>query len=767
MKKIKFCGYLRLLLILILILSMLISTVSAANVSYINEKLVAEFKEETEETQVSTTPDEEEDWTDWIDSDSSVLSNISISNEFTPVKVTENNSFIFWYDTSGADVYLYDKRNKTIWSNAVDDLYYDDKDSDKALLTQLFSISVADEKDGITTFDFCDTNGNSNQFKITPSYESNTLILNFEMHNFEIEFKMIFEIEKNGLAVSIPSKFIKQSNGNRIVSISVMPYFGAARTDEQGYILIPDGSGAIAQFEKTSQKEERIYSYQLYGTAIQNMDELLERDKQDIKNMMLPVFGIRRENSAFLAAVTEGSENSVLNIVPNGFQCKNLARAYFTLSYVYTETLKINGKKFEQLMSIQELSDRKINYFILNGSDCDYSDMAAVYRDYLEENKILKEKINLSEPMVSLDVLMGVNKSGFFRDKYVKMTTVEELENILNDLSSVGVKAEITLQGWNDGGFTAIPTSSKISSGIGSKSKFINFTEFAKSKGFTIYLYNNFLESTADSKTVNLKKDVVRDYVGFIVFDKTKSKAMLNIKDTLSRQIEKARSTNLYKNSGFSLARVGQWLWNNYDKDNPCTRTQVLEACMSALSNTLEHEGKVQIYGGNQYVLGYADSLREIPDTSSGYYFTTKSVPFYQMVISGYSRYTSIAGNMSYDLNYQKLKWIEYGSTPYYVITNKNALELVDSDYDKLFSSEYSVWGENIKSIYEEYKGELSAISGAELLSHNYITDTLCCVKYNNNTTVYINYGDRPETVDGITVPAKDYMLISGKEGTK
>lgn len=767
MFSLNFKRFMRCVLIFVLALSMAFP-VNAATVSYENGVLSAIFSEETEDwSKPSDSNGEEdwEDWSDWTDEDFTVSSNVKLSTEFTPEKVAENGNFTFWYDTTGADIYLCDKRSGVIWSNAVDDSYYSNEKADKAKLTQLLTVNIADDAGAVSAFDLCDAVGNADRFTLKSLYENNAMILSVEVQGFGISFEVYFSLDEQGITVSVPADRIVQNGENRIFSIVVMPYFGAASTSEEGYLLIPDGCGAIIPFEDSAAKEERVYSYQLYGNAEQDMNALIERDEQDIKNMMLPVYGICRENSGVLAAVSEGAENAVLNVVPNGYQCTNLARAYFTLNYIYTESLMLNGKTINQIMPTQELSDRSIKYFILESDACEYSDMAAVYKKYLEDTGVLKDKIDSSKVTVSLDVLMGVNKSGLFTDKLVEMTTFEELKDIVNDLNSAGVNLELVLQGWNTGGFTCLPTPAKTASALGGKSKLLDFTKWADNKDITVYLYNNFLEGETDSDSINLKKDAVRDYIGNIVSDERQSTVMLNMYATLENNIASARKAGLYKNSGFSLARVGQWLWNSYYKGNQCTRTQAMEACMTSLKSAFEQDGTLQVYGGNQYVLPYADSLREIPDRPSGYYYATTAVPFYQMVVSGYVRYTSIAGNMSYDLDYQKLKWIEYGCSPYYVITEENAINLVESDYDKLFSSEYSVWKDTIKSVYKEFSDRLSVIAGAQMSGHEYVTDALVHVEYDNGVSIYINYGDDPVQVDGISVSAKDYITVSDAKG--
>lgn len=751
----------QMILVFVLILSIPFNTFAASfRLSGENIQLSSNqpIKKEEEET--------EEDWDDWENADFSTISNeTEISSVFTPKLVSENNLFKFWYDTTGADIYILDKRSGHIWSNTVNDDYYHNESASLAMRSLLFQVTVCDEEGSVSTVQLCDAVGDEDNFNLTAEYKNKEMILKVELVKFSITFQISFYLTEKGLTVSVPAEAIKQDAGNKIVSLSLMPYFGAARTDLDGYLLIPDGCGALVRFNNMDSKEERVYSYSLYGQSTQNMNTLLSRDDQDIKNMMLPVFGVKNDKNGFLAAVAQGAENTTVNIVPYGYQCPKLARCYYTFMYLYTADLAINGRKLEQVMLNQELSDREVQFFLLD-SECEYSDMARVYRKYLEDTDILKEKIDRPKTGISLDIVMGVKKNGMFFDSLVKMTEFEEVKTIVSDLKKSGIEnLEISLKGWNKGGITELTTPCTVASGLGGKKELKALLSWLTENSVDTYLYSNFSEAKPDSKNVNTRKEIIRDYVGTVVMNLQGTTVMVNPCKAFNKFITSAVESGLYKNSGFSLGRAGQWLWNSYESGNENTRTQAMKAFEQGFENCAENSKALQIYGGNQYVLKFADSLREIPDMPSKYYYETDSVPFYQLVVNGYVNYTSVAGNMSYDTEYQKLKWIEYGSTPYYIITDENSLKLVDTGYGKLFSSEYDVWGEQIKAVNDEFKTRLSLISGAEMVSHKIISDTVNAVTYSNGYTVYINYGSDAVKIGNTDVGAMDYCVVKQTEG--
>ena len=56
----------------------------------------------------------------------------------------------------------------------------------------------------------------------------------------------------------------------------------------------------------------------------------------------------------------------------------------------------------------------------------------------------------------------------------------------------------------------------------------------------------------------------------------------------------------------------------------------------------------------------------------------------------------------------------------------------------------------------------LSAVRGAQITDHRYLTGQVTCTAYDNGVSVYVNYGETAYTADGLTVPAGDYAVKGG-----
>ncbi|MBR6637401.1 MAG: hypothetical protein IKK96_00935, partial [Lachnospiraceae bacterium] len=140
--------------------------------------------------------------------------------------------------------------------------------------------------------------------------------------------------------------------------------------------------------------------------------------------------------------------------------------------------------------------------------------------------------------------------------------------------------------------------------------------------------------------------------------------------------------------------------------------------------------------------------------------------PFTQMVISGlipYASGTYETGNLTYDLDVQKLEWIEFGALPYFYLTYENALKLKDTGYNFLFTSTYSYWKDRVVETYKEFNENFGDTYGEQMVSHEVLAQDVKRVEYSNGKIIYLNYSPEEVIIDGVTIPAIGYTVI-GKE---
>ena len=73
-----------------------------------------------------------------------------------------------------------------------------------------------------------------------------------------------YRLSEDGVEVSIPMKGVEENGGGTIFRIQMLRYLGSAGTDEDGYMLVPNGSGSLIYFNN-GKTTAANYSEYIYG----------------------------------------------------------------------------------------------------------------------------------------------------------------------------------------------------------------------------------------------------------------------------------------------------------------------------------------------------------------------------------------------------------------------------------------------------------------------------------------------------------------------
>ena len=99
----------------------------------------------------------------------------------------------------------------------------------------------------------------------------------YYIEDTDVSFSVLYELTDDGFTVTVPFEDFKEhiqegrTAADRgtvsywgIRDISILPYFGAAGPEDEGYMLIPDGSGALIEFNY-QKSSYGAYSHDVYG----------------------------------------------------------------------------------------------------------------------------------------------------------------------------------------------------------------------------------------------------------------------------------------------------------------------------------------------------------------------------------------------------------------------------------------------------------------------------------------------------------------------
>lgn len=586
------------------------------------------------------------------------------------------------------------------------------------------------------------------------------LELDFCVASISLEMKIC--LDDGNVTVSIPYKSIKEYGDNILLYADVFPYFGAAAKDSDGYIFYPDGSGALSYFSKTEEKPLYTESIVLDIYGSMNQETLLDSKKPLV---MLPVYGIKNGNKAFIAAATKGDTqakicvNTAVNTSPVPINCANFRFVYRNEYRIYlsnissgvtTDKEKYGIKREKNLIKY----DADVRFFLLDGESADYSGMAKVYREYLLDNGMLKKSKMNNNGTLSLSLFMGARKNGFIKS-FVKTCDYDSAYEIINGYLDSSVKSLfVKLKGWSSDGYGSFPQSPNPANVLGGKKGLKNLNSLAsENKNLNLSLEINLTDAKSGEGSFSKKKDVLIKGNSIPVSNLLQSDYILS--PTKSKELYAAFSKKLsYADCmNFSVEGIGNEIYYNSYKKDKISRQKTADIFRKiAEGNSVE--------GGNLYILSKAQMLYDIPFESKLHVNTDESVPFYQMVIHGSIPYCSAAGNLYYDMEQIKLKWVEYGFVPSFELTDGSTSALKKTNYNELFSADNSKWQKKILSIYDEFSKRLSKIGDRYMISHKKLTDDIVRVDYSGGYTVFVNYSEKDFDFEGKTIPAHDYILV-------
>ena len=680
---------------------------------------------------------------------------IEISNEtpsFEDMKlVGENDDIKLYFYEQGLDIYVLDKASNKLWSNVLIKEYCDTVSSPE-ITSQLITVSVAskDSQSSYTLYDSSNT-----KIKASSDIYDNKVLLSISIPDEKISIEFEIGIDVDGIYYLIPEKSIIEE-GSKVVYISAMNNFGAGRTDEDGYILYPDGCGTLIKYKHWDEENSLLHVNNIYGN---NFDSYLNMERNidyNIENILLPIYGIKHNEAGFVSVLDEGEADSSVNLAMPGYQISGIYRAFFTHNYRYYSNTNFNDTDVTALVEKRVKTDIKVKYLFISGKENNYSGMAKRVREYFLKNEKLTSSVDVNSLPVTIEIIGAVMKKGLLSSKVEPMTTFNQAERIIKEVNNIdGIKPNIVLSGWGKGGWDTLPTTLTPESKLGGKSSLNSLAKYCKKENLDISLAVEPILANSKTGNFNKSKDTVKNYFGEPFTDKGGKKFILSAEKVINKTIE--RFNKSYKNFGIDLLSVGNLLFADYDNKNSSTKTEMMEAYEKAMK---ESKQPISVTDGNAYTLPFAKYIYEVPSNNSGYTYMDESVPFYQMVVHGSKLYTGQFSNIHYDFDEYILKCVETGSVPSFILTWKETGKLRDTDYDSVFSTEFSSIKPSIIKAVDRMSKDLAELYSKQIIEHEKLSSNTVKVTYEENTIIYINYSDEDITIDFHNVKAQDYLVV-------
>ncbi len=549
-----------------------------------------------------------------------------------------------------------------------------------------------------------------------------------------------------------------------LVNINLLPAFGAGISTDKGYLFVPDGSGALINFNNkiTLQGD---YEKMVYGD---DLSVIKNSSKTNSETVRLPVFGTVKNGGALLGVIDKGDGAASIRVIDTNDTC-----LYGTVSSKYNYRLatistlyKDDSANKRDIMRVSRvknnLANYDVRYYCLSGEYADYIGMAQQYRSYLEMEKGLKPIQNLPTLNVNLYGSADVDATflGFPYQKQISLTTFKQAIEIVKTLEDQGIdKLSVRYIGWNNFGILndkPVKNASPLSN-LGGNKEFNNLANYLKDKEIPFYPDVDFLQYRTSGNGMSKNSDSIHTAFGEISYQYEFLQSVFinsKVSPTVLLTPQKIKTVsdkflNSYQKlpvKEIGLGTIGNKYYSNLDSKIGFYRSGLVDVYQNLLQTYKQKGYDILTEGGNAYAIPYASKVYSTPIYSSGQDLFATDVPFYQIVFHGYVSMTGPSNIKGFQNKVTFLKAVETGSELLYDGIYADASLLSETRYNDLYSTTFGLWKDDAVAKYKEYYGILKKIYNSPITYHKQLSDGVYMTTYENGIQVIVNYSDKAYT---------------------
>jgi len=596
-------------------------------------------------------------------------------------------------------------------------------------------------------------------------------------------------LEGDELVVNVPFEKIAYKSAYPLTELYVLPYMLSEPSNSDGYLFVPDGSGALINFN--NQKGQQAYSAKIYGHDYAMTQDVLISDPR----VNYPIYGIgvTKRTSAgqaetldqgLLAIIESGDSYGTLKASVPGGTGANVNYVTTKFDIIHNEQVNVASRSTAAVFAYEkELArDENITIRFRPIATSSYVDMAKSYREYyIAKNPSLATKVSGTMP-VAVELVGAIEKIqhilGIPKERPFAMTTYDQMVDIVKDLNNEGVtNLSVIMEGWfNDGIKHDVPDDVSLIGVLGGKKDFKNAikkiqennTLYLKSS-FTFVYENGWFDSYSyrrdTAKYISrefVKKQKISD-VWYGIDEESEYFYLANpayIEKTVRGFYDEIKDFDI-KNIAF--ADVGNNLAADYNRKKTVTREKAKNKQVSFLADLLNDGSKMVLYDPYAYAIPDSSLIVDMDVDSTHNCLTDTAVPFFPIVLHGYVDFTGDALNVTGDFTSNLLNCAESGSGLYFIFMNNSGMDLAESEYTYLYGANYDSWKADALKWYKRFKEDFSGIYDQTIEDHKVIAEDVKMTQYADGTRVYVNYRTAEFTTDdGITIPAQDWVVRKG-----
>lgn len=584
---------------------------------------------------------------------------------------------------------------------------------------------------------------------------------------------MVYRLEGNDLVVELPLDAIDFNVDYPLTSLTVLPAFGAGSTQDKGFLLVPDGAGAIINFNN-GKVSQRSYYADLYGW---DWGSIRKQVSNETRNNF-PVFGLSTEQGSFICLLEEGAAWAGVNADISGrYTSYNTVNASYTIihgdAYDVSERTNNAVYMFEQQVP-QGAIRQRYRFLTENG----YMDMADAYRDYLQAKYPEMNRETSGKTPVMVEMVGAIDKVqqrfGVPTNVPIAMTTYKQAAELLQKLVAADVgDLSVRYAGWMNGGLNQkILNKVKLVKELGSEADLKALTKAAKDANVPLYLdgltqyardsglMQGFISFRDAARFTTREEAELPEYSSIWYGSPSWRETYYLIKPTLAMQAADILSQSAadYGATGVSFRDLGSMLSADYDGKDLTTRVQAQAQQVEKLKELRAKGQNVMIRQGNDYAAVYADMVTDMDFDGSQYGIIDAYVPFYPMALHGTVPYTGEAINLADDGEELILRSAEMGAGLQLSLMANGVRDLQDTWFSAYYGADAAFLDEWM-DVIREYDAQMSGTFNQRMTGH-VRQGNVAVTSYENGTRVYVNFGYEAETLDGVEVPARSYTVV-------
>jgi len=588
-------------------------------------------------------------------------------------------------------------------------------------------------------------------------------------------------LDGKDLLVEVPLNEIRYPNAYPMTRLKVLPFFGCGSSKDTGYMFVPDGSGALINFNNNKTQQSLYYSNMFGWDYAQHRNAVVNDNK-----CQLPVFGISNNGNSFICCMEDGASYGVVEADIGGRVTNTRNYVCGNYAITHSEELNVAGKSDGKMYMFEESIPREetIRQRYIFCEEDGYVNMAKSYRGYLQDKypEYMTKQTSTEVPMTvdvlgSIEILKQI--AGIPTKTPQALTTYKEAAALITAMADENKWKDINVryQGWFNGGvLNAAATDIRLIGALGGKSSLKKVVSTAQEKGYDLYLdgevqfvygnklFDGYSKNSDSAKLVNREFVEIYDYSPIWFGEMTDSDYYLLARPSVTaKMMDKIASySEKLGTKSYSFGSVGSSLGADYNPKHPVSREASMNIQNDKIQELKKSGAKILVDGGNLYPSIYADVLVNVPVMSQKMSILDQQIPFYGMVFHGSKQIMGKAINLAPDYSYNLLASIENGCGLYYVFMDESTVTLQETNFTKYYGADYSKWAKDASDLYRKFQVDLGSTYNQYIVDHKVVLKGLNYIEYEDGTRVYVNYNTRDIETDGVTVPAEGFIVKKG-----